>query len=79
MNKGVKVAIGATAVLILAVGGELAWLHHERNVPMAVKAPEREVIAEDDLVFLKKKRPDNLKDMKELVGTYGVGFGRWAA
>jgi hypothetical protein len=69
MNKGVKVAIGATAVLILAVGGQLAWLHHERNVPMAVKAPEREVIAEDDLVFLKKKRPDNLKDIKELVGS----------
>jgi hypothetical protein len=69
MNKGVKVAIGATAVLILAVGGQLAWLHHERNVPMEVKAPEREVIAEDDLVFLKKKRPDNLKDIKELVGS----------
>lgn len=66
MNNGAKAAIGATAVLILAVGGQLLWLHHERNKPVAVKAPEREVIADDDLVFLKKKRPDNLKEVKEL-------------
>ena len=45
MNNGAKAAIGATAVLILAVGGQLLWLHHERNAPVAVKAPEREVIA----------------------------------
>ena len=69
MNNGAKAAIGATAVLILAVGGQLLWLHHERNKPVAVKAPEREVIADDDLVFLKKKRPDNLKEVKELKGS----------
>src|SRR5438270_7880901 len=69
MNKGVKAAIGAMAVLVLAVGGQLLYLHHERNAPVAVKAPEREVIAEDELVFLKKKRPDTLKDIKELVGS----------
>jgi hypothetical protein len=69
MNNGVKAAIGATVVLILAVGGEALWLHHERNAPAVVKAPEREVIAEDDLVFLKKKRPDSLKDVKELKGS----------
>jgi hypothetical protein len=69
MNNGAKAAIGATAVLILAVGGQLLWLHRERNAPVAVKAPEREVIADDDLVFLKKKRPDSLKDVKELKGS----------
>jgi hypothetical protein len=69
MNNGAKAAIGATVVLILAVGGQLLWLHHERNAPVAVKAPEREVIAADDLVFLKKKRPDSLKDVKELKGS----------
>jgi hypothetical protein len=69
MNNVVKAAIGGTAVLFLAVGGELAYLHHERNAPVAVKAPEREVIADDDLVFLKKKRPENLKEVKELVGS----------
>jgi hypothetical protein len=69
MKNGVKAAIGATAVLILAVGGELVYLHHERNAPVAVKAPEREVMADDDLVFLKKKRPDSMKDAKELKGS----------
>src|ERR1700730_12924356 len=69
MNNGAKAAIGATAVLILAVGGQLLWLHHERNAPVTAKAPEREVIADDDLVFLKNKRPDNLKDVKELNGS----------
>jgi hypothetical protein len=69
MKNGVKAAIGATAVLILAVGGELVYLHHERNAPAAVKAPEREVMADDDLVFLKKKRPDSMKDAKELKGS----------
>ncbi len=69
MNNGVKAAIGATVFFVLAVGGELVYLHRERNAPVAVKAPEREVIADDDLVFLKKKRPENLKEVKELVGS----------
>jgi hypothetical protein len=69
MKNGAEAAIGATAVLILAVGGQLLYLHHERNAPVAVKAPEREVIAADELVFLKKKRPDTLKDIKELDGS----------
>ena len=69
MNNGVEAAIGATVVLVLAVGGELAWLRHERSAPMVVKPAEREVIPEDDLVFLKKKRPDTLKDIKELKGS----------
>jgi hypothetical protein len=68
MNNAVKAAIGGTVVLVLAVGGELLWLRHERSAPVAVKAPEREVIADDDLVFLKKKRPDSLKNVKELKG-----------
>jgi hypothetical protein len=69
MNSGAKAAIGATLLLVLAVGGESLWLHHERNIPAKVKAPEREVIAEDDLVYLKKKRPDSLKDAKDLKGS----------
>jgi hypothetical protein len=69
MGNGVKAAIGGVIVLLLAVGGEVLYLHHERNKPMVVKAPEREVIADDDLVFLKKKRPDTLKDIKDLKGS----------
>ncbi len=69
MGNGVKAAIGGIIVLLLAVGGEVLYLRHERNKPMVVKAPEREVIADDDLVFLKKKRPDTLKDIKGLNGS----------
>ncbi len=69
MEKGTKAVIGASLVLVLAVGGELLWLRHERNAPVAVKAPVREVIADDDLVFLKQKRPSSMADMKDLFGT----------
>ena len=69
MQTGAKVAIGATLVAVLAVGGELAYLHHERNKPVAVTAPVREAIAEDDLVFLKQKRPSSMADIKDLFGT----------
>jgi hypothetical protein len=69
MNNVAKAAIGATVVLILAVGGEVLWLNHERNLPVVVKTPERAVTPDDDLVFLKQKRPDSMKDAKELVGS----------
>jgi hypothetical protein len=69
MTNGAKAAIGATVVLILAIGGEALWLHHERNAPVKVKAPERAVMSDDDLVFLKKKRPDSMKDLKDLKGS----------
>ena len=69
MEKGTKAIAGASLVLVLAVGGQLLWLRHERNAPVAVKAPAREVIADDDLVFLKQKRPSSMADMKDLFGT----------
>lgn len=63
-----KSAIGATVILVLAVGGEMAWLHHERNAPMKIKAQEPEMIPLDDLVYLKKMHPETPKDVKELDG-----------
>jgi hypothetical protein len=69
MQNGAKAAIGATVVLALTVGVRVGMIYRERNAPAVVKAPEREVIADDDLVFLKKKRPDTLADVKELKGS----------
>ena len=37
MGNGVKAAIGGIIVLMLAVGGEVLYLHHERNNPMVGK------------------------------------------
>jgi len=64
-----KAAIGGTAVLLLAVGGELAWLHHERNAPGAQAGTTQEsAVDPDDLVFLKKERPSSMADLQELDG-----------
>ncbi len=71
MTSGVKAAIGGTVLFVLAIGGELLYLHHERNEP--VKAPatttaDTEKIDPDDLVFLKHLRPDSMADIKDLYG-----------
>jgi hypothetical protein len=70
MENGAKAAIGATVVLLLAVGVRVGMIYRERNAPdESVKPAAREVIPADELVFLKKKRPETLKDVKELDGT----------
>ncbi len=70
MKTGVKAAIGATALAVLAIGGELIYLHHERNKPVAVPAAVDHGPSDpDDLVFLKNKRPDSMADIQQLVGT----------
>jgi hypothetical protein len=75
MTTGVKVALGSVAALVLAVGVEVAYIHHQRvvdeNAPARaergalVEAP----LSDDDAVFLKKQRPDSLKDERKLIGT----------
>jgi len=70
MASGMKWAIGGTAVLLLAVGGEILYLHHERNLAGKVAAPvDYGPTDPDDLVFLKKERPSSLADAKTLDGT----------
>jgi hypothetical protein len=70
MENGTKAAIGATVVLVLAVGVRVGLIYRERNAPdKTVKPAVREVIPEDDLVYLKQKRPTSLADVKELKGS----------
>jgi hypothetical protein len=69
MQNGAKAVIAASVVLVLAVGIRVGMIYRERNAPVAVKAPAREVIADDDLVFLKQKRPSSMADIKDLFGT----------
>lgn len=70
MDNGKKAAIGGTLLLLVVVGVRVGMIYRERNAP-AVQAPvqPREKIADDDLVFLKKKRPSTPSDLKDLVGT----------
>ena len=75
MTTGAKVALGSLAALIVAVGGELLYLHHrntaDANVQVTQKgAYDKGTISDDDTVnySLKHMRPDSLKDMRDLVG-----------
>jgi len=70
MESGKKAAIGASVVLVLAVGIRVGMIYRERNAPdKSIKPAAREAIADDDLVFLKQKRPSSLADIKDLVGS----------
>jgi hypothetical protein len=68
MTTGVKAVLGSVALLAVAVGGELLWLHHRDAADAAVPKQTAYVSDPDDLVFLKKERPDSLKDEKALKG-----------
>ena len=69
MESGKKAAFAASVILVLAVGIRVGLIYRERHAPAVVKAPEREVIAADDLVFLKQKRQSSMSDLKDLYGT----------
>jgi hypothetical protein len=70
MDTGNKAALGATVVLVLAVGVRVGMIYRERHAPAtSVTAPGKEKLPDDAYVFLKKKRPSSLKDVKELVGS----------
>ena len=71
MNTGPKIAIGATIVLLAAVGIEVAVIHHRNNedAPVAKSPYAEPKLTEDDSVFLRKERPDSLKDERALIGT----------
>jgi hypothetical protein len=69
MTSGKKAALGITGAMLLAVGIELLYLHHERNSPGSVVAPEEYgKVDPDELVFLKKERPSSMADLKDLFG-----------
>ena len=71
MENGKKAAIGATVALLLVVGVRVGMIYRERNAPAADKtaAPQREKLPDDAYVFLKKKRPSSMADLKDLYGT----------
>jgi hypothetical protein len=70
MTSGKKAAIGGTLVALLAVGGQIVYLHHQRNLAGMVAARvDYGPTDPDDLVFLKKERPSSLADVKQLAST----------
>ncbi|MBN9617030.1 MAG: hypothetical protein BGO25_12470 [Acidobacteriales bacterium 59-55] len=70
MENGKKAAIAATLILIVAVGVRIGMIYHQRNAPVKpVPTAADEKISDDDLVFLKKKRPDTMAEIRTLIGT----------
>ncbi len=70
MENGKKAALGATVVALLAVGIRVGLIYRERHAPSApVAAPQQAKLPDDAFVFLKKKRPSSMADLKELYGT----------
>jgi len=70
MDNGKKAAIGGTLLLLIVAGIRIEVIRRERNAPVVqTQAPQRDKIADDDLVFLKKKRPSTPADLKELNST----------
>jgi hypothetical protein len=72
MTDGMKFALGATAIGVLALGGQIAYLHHRNTVaenePVATVERDGPKLSEDDTVFLRKQHPDSLKDERALIG-----------
>ena len=70
MTHGVKAAIAGTVLFaVVGIGGELLYLHYERNAPAKVaEAPDYGPTDPDDLVFLKRERPSSMADLKDLYG-----------
>ncbi|QNI36794.1 hypothetical protein [Edaphobacter albus] len=70
MENGKKAAIGGTLLFFIVVGVRVGMIYRERNAPeKPAAAPAREKIADDDLVFLKKKRQDSMANARELNGS----------
>jgi hypothetical protein len=69
MENEKKAAIGAMLLSLVLAADYGRHIYHERHLPMVMKAPEREVIPDDDLVFLKHKRPSSMADLKDIYGT----------
>jgi hypothetical protein len=70
MNSVMKAVIGGTAVMALAISGELLYLHHERNKPITIPTATTATAKSDmdDFVYLKKERPSSMEDLKDLYG-----------
>ena len=70
MTGGQKVAIAGVVAVLLAFGGETAYLHHRDRVDAEDKPAGKPAykMDPDDEVFLKQEHPMSLKDEKDLKG-----------
>ena len=70
MTGGQKGAIAGVVVVLLAVGGEAAYLYHRNHADAEDKPAAKAAykMDPDDEVFLKQEHPNSFKDAKDLKG-----------
>lgn len=70
MEKGPKIAIAVTAILVVAIGIRVGLIYRANHEEAPVKHdPYADIkVDPDDNVFLKKERPDSLADQRTLIG-----------
>ncbi len=71
MENGKKLALGMTAVLLIAVGVRVGLIYkaNHEEAPPPKGAYVKPKLSDDDAVFLRKQHPDTLKDERALIGT----------
>jgi hypothetical protein len=70
MQRKTQIILGVTAAFVLLIGGRVALIYkanHEQG-PALTNPFEQPASNADDLVFLRKERPDSLKDERKLIG-----------
>lgn len=71
MQGGVKIGLGVAALLVAMVGVRVGLIYrhnHEAAAPSQPEASHWMKLDEDSLIFLRKERPDSLKDARKLIG-----------
>jgi len=68
MAGAAKWVLTGSAVLLLAVGGEFWWIHHQNAESQVIPVAKEAKADPDDLVFVKSEHPMSLKDEKDLKG-----------
>jgi hypothetical protein len=68
MESEKKIALGVTAGMIVVAAVRVGMIYHERHEAMTPVQQTVQTVPDDELVFLKKMRPDSLKDEKDLIG-----------
>lgn len=71
MDNGPKIAIGVTALFVVAIGVRVGLIYKANHEEMATPKSPYEVtrtIDADDNVYLRKEHPDSLADERTLIG-----------
>ena len=70
MQKGLKIGLGLTALMVLLVGVRIGLIYkaNHESVPVKKDPYADYKVDPDDNVFLKKERPDSLADQRALIG-----------